>query len=438
MRKTVVIGAGAMGLAAAHYALKLGHDVEVLEADAVAGGMAAHFDFDGLSIERFYHFVCKADAPTFALMEDLGIGSLMRWRPTSMAYFSRGRLHRWGDPISLLATSLLGPVEKLRYGLQMFKTAKRTGFDDLESLTARQWIEGGSGCSVYQKLWRRLMELKFYQYADEVSAAWIATRVRRVGNSRSSLFQEELGYIEGGSETLVNALVASIEAQGGKVHLGTPAERIETQDGRVTGVRAGDRVFAAEAVISTVPTPHIARLAPDLPEDSKAAYAAIRNIGAICVVHKLAKPVTPHFWVNVADPEIEMPGIIEFSNLRPTPNPVVYIPYYMPTDHPKWSWTDEQLIEESFAALRRINPALKPQDRLASRVGRLKHAQPLCEPGFAAKIPPVRTPIEGLLIADTSFYYPEDRGVSESVRLAREMALAIGSDHEPRRGPTWT
>ena len=80
MVKTVIIGAGAMGLAAAHYALKAGHEVDVVEADATAGGMAAHFDFDGLSLERFYHFVCKADATTFALMKELGIADKMRWR----------------------------------------------------------------------------------------------------------------------------------------------------------------------------------------------------------------------------------------------------------------------------------------------------------------------------------------------------------------------
>jgi hypothetical protein len=61
----------------------------------------------------------------------------------------------------------------------------------------------------------------------------------------------------------------------------------------------------------------------------------------------------------------------------------------------------------------------------------------VCEPGFAAKIPPIRTPIAGLQIADTCFYYPEDRGVSEGARLAREMALAIGTDHQPRREPVF-
>ena len=68
-----------MGLAAAHRAATLGHEVDLVEAGDRAGGMAAHFDFGGVSIERFYHFVCKTDAPTFALIEELGIADRMRW-----------------------------------------------------------------------------------------------------------------------------------------------------------------------------------------------------------------------------------------------------------------------------------------------------------------------------------------------------------------------
>ena len=98
MARVVVIGAGAMGLAAAYHALKLGHQVTVFEADRDAGGMAAHFDFDGLSIERFYHFVCKADQATFDLMAELGIarqdalGATRRWATTSTArHYPLGR-----------------------------------------------------------------------------------------------------------------------------------------------------------------------------------------------------------------------------------------------------------------------------------------------------------------------------------------------------------
>jgi protoporphyrinogen oxidase len=69
-----------MGLAAAYQALREGHEVDVLEASNEAGGMAAHFDFGGLSLERFYHFVCRADYPTFALLQDLGIAEKLIWR----------------------------------------------------------------------------------------------------------------------------------------------------------------------------------------------------------------------------------------------------------------------------------------------------------------------------------------------------------------------
>ena len=55
MSRVIVIGAGAMGLAAAYHALKRGHQVTVLEAAPEAGGMAAHFDLGGLSIEQAIH-----------------------------------------------------------------------------------------------------------------------------------------------------------------------------------------------------------------------------------------------------------------------------------------------------------------------------------------------------------------------------------------------
>ena len=45
--------------------------------------------------------------------------------------------------------------------------------------------------------------------------------------------------------------------------------------------------------------------------------------------------------------------------------------------------------------------------------------------------------LKGLQVADTCFYYPEDRGVSEGARLALEMAKAIGTDHVPRREPVF-
>jgi protoporphyrinogen oxidase len=425
MAQVAVIGAGAMGLAAAYHAAKAGHNVTVFEAGREAGGMAAHFDFGGLSLERYYHFICKADQPTFDLLAELGIGDKMRWRPTSMGYFTGKRLHPWGDPVSLLRFPELDLISKIRYGALMFVSTRRERWDELEKVSAKEWITRWCGAKVYERLWRPLFDLKFYEYADNVSAAWIWTRIKRVGRSRRSLFQEELGYIEGGSETLVKALVAAIEAHGGRIKLGEPVEEVQTEEGRVRGVRTSQGEQRADAVISTAPTPFVSGMVPSLPAEWKSRYDAIANIGVACIVFKLKKSVTPHFWVNITDPEVPIPGIIEFSNLRPTGDTIVYVPYYMPTSNSRWGWDDTALMDEAFAAIRRINPSISDSDRIDVHIGRLRYAQPICPPGFAALIPPVETPIKGLQIADTCFYYPEDRGIAESVRLGKEMAEAV-------------
>lgn len=425
MSRLVVIGAGVMGLAAAYRAAVLGHEVELIEAGHEAGGMAAHFDFGGLSIERFYHFVCKSDAPTFSLVQELGIADKMRWKRTSMGYFMKGKVLPWGDPLSLLLFPHLSLRSKIRTGLQMFLTTRRKNFESIESLTAAQWLRRGSGEETYNVLWKRLLELKFYDLAGEISASWIATRIKRVGSSRRSMFQEELGYIDGGSQTLVDALARAFTEAGGRLHLSTPAKRIETLNGVVTGVMAGERTIAADAVISTVPIPLVPSMAPDLPADWRARYESIRNIGVVCVLLKLRRSVTEKFWLNIVDDDIDIPGLIEFSNLRPMENTIVYIPYYMPVSQPKWQWNEQQFIDEAFRYVRKINTTISEDDFIDARVGRLRYAQPICEPNFRAKLSPIETPIKGLQVADTCYYYPEDRGVAESVRLGRMMAETV-------------
>lgn len=411
-----------MGLAAAFQALREGHHVTVLEADTQSGGMAAHFDFSGLSIERYYHFICKTDEPTFELLRELGIEDTLRWRDTTMGLYVNGALNDWGNPIALLKLPKMRLIDKLRYGLFALVSARRNSWPSLEHRSAKEWITTWCGERAYNMHWRPLFAHKFYEYQDNISAAWIWTRIRRIGRSRKSMMVEQLGYLEGGTETLVHALVKDIESRGGKILLGSPVTRVLTQDGRVTGVETPNGIIGADRVISTVPTPFISKLVPDLSPATKTKYDTIPNIAVCCLVFKLKRALTPHFWINVSDTGIEIPGFIELSNLRKLPDTIVYVPYYMPVTNPKFSWTDEQLLDEAFAAMKAVQPALTREDILNSRVARLRYAQPICRPGFGATIPPVQTEIAGLQIADTCFYYPEDRGIAESIRLGRQMA----------------
>jgi protoporphyrinogen oxidase len=367
----------------------------------------------------------REDHPTFELLKDLGIADKLHWRSTSMGFFYAGRLNPWGDPVSLLSLPRTSLLTKLRYGSFVFACTHRKSSPALDKKSAKEWIVRWCEESGYKQFWRSLLEYKFYEDADKISAAWIATRIRRVGLSRKNIMQEEMGYLDGGSETLVRALVEKIESGGGRFHFNSPVTRVSVAENRVQSVESDGASYPADFVISTMPVPLIPPLVPDLPESWKAKYRAVKNIGICCVVLKLKRSVSPHFWINIEDENIVIPGVIEFTNLREIGTTIVYVPYYTPVTNPMFSWSDQELMRDAMQCLRKLNHALTPEDLLDCHVARLRHAQPVCVIGFASMLPPVQTPIRGLQIADTCFYYPEDRCISESVRLGRSMARQV-------------
>jgi protoporphyrinogen oxidase len=427
MKKTdiTVIGAGPMGLGAAYQLVKDGRKPIVFEADDRVGGMAACFDFGGLPIERYYHFHATSDHAFFEVLRELGIEDKLHWCETRMGYYYQSHVQPWGNPVALLKFKGLSLQAKFRYGLHAFLSTRRNNWKPLDRVEATGWIRRWTGEEAWEVLWRKLLDYKFYDYAYNLSAAWIWSRIRRIGRSRYNLMREKLGYLEGGSDTLLNGMRNYIEAHGGEFRLGTPVRKVVIEDGKVRGIEAGGEFFACDKVISTIPLPYVPRIMPDLPSDVLAAFRSVKNVAVVCVIAKLKKRVTENFWLNINDPEMDVPGIVEYTNLRPLDHHIVYVPFYVPGEHPKYQEPDSAFIDKVKHYFVKINPALTPDDFIDVRASRYRFAQPVCEPGFLDRLPPIRLPVEGLLVADTSYYYPEDRGISESIGLARKMARML-------------
>lgn len=421
--KCIVLGAGPMGLIAAMELLKQGHSVDLYERDDRIGGMSASFDFDGLAIERYYHFICKTDYPLFDLLAQLGLSDKLKWTSTKMGYFYDGKLYKWGTPLALLTFPKLGWISKFRYALHVLATKRVTDWSRLDRVNATQWLRRWLGEKCYDVLWRRAFALKFFEYTDNLSAAWIGTRIKRIALSRKSLMEESLGYLQGGSETLLAEMERFILDRGGRIHLRKGIDEVLSENGVVTGVLAGGERIAADAVFSTAPIQYVPRFAPQLPDDYLAKIEAIKNIPVACVILKLRKSLTENFWLNISDEGIAIPGLIEYSNLNPeSKETIVYAPFYMPKTHPKWAQSNEQLIAEVLGYLPRINPAFNEDWVVARHCHRYDFAQTICPPGFYDMLPSMQTPLRGLYIADTSYYYPEDRSISESLAVGRLLA----------------
>lgn len=421
-KRVAVLGAGPMGLAVAYQLARDGHHPVVYEADDRIGGMTASFDFSGTKIERYYHFHCISDHAFLKVLNELGLINKMHWVSTRMGYWYLDQLQEWGNPIALLKFRGLGSIAKFRYGLHAFLSTKRNNWKPLDGVNAVQWIRSWVGAEAYDVLWRKLFEYKFYEYTNNLSAAWIWSRIRRIGRSRYSLFKEKLGYLEGGSETLLDAIHLDIIRHGGEVRLCSPVTKVVIQNGAVKGVETPGGLEQFDIVISTIPLPYIPRIIPDLPSEILTQFSSVKNIAVVCVIVKLRKQLTDNFWLNTNDPEMDIPGIVEYSNLRPMEHSIIYVPFYMPGEHLKFAEPDNVFLEKVRRYFKKINPNLCEEDFIDIRASRYRFAQPIGVPAYLDTIPSAKLAIDGLWVADTSYYYPEDRGISESIDFGRKMA----------------
>ena len=364
-----------MGLAAAFELAKRGIRVTVFERDDRLGGMSAHFDFDGTRLERYYHFICSPDKTTFRYLAELGLEDALCWTDTHMGFYFEGKLYDWGHPLGLLRFPGLSLVQKIRYGLHVLRAKSITDWKPYDALTSTDWLHRWIGPKAFDVLWRNLFHFKFYELEDSLSAAWLGTRIKRVALSRKSIFQERLAYLRGGSEVLVNALASRLRELGGTIELSARVEAVLTDDSapnpRIRGVRVDSQDRAFDIVVSTIPLPYLVRLAPRLPEDEKARIAAIQHVGVVCVVLKLKRSFSRNFWMNINDRRVEIPGLIEYSNLNPLDGSVIlYAPYYMPQSHPKYRRDAQAFVDETISYLKAMRPDFEASDVVASTASR--------------------------------------------------------------------
>jgi protoporphyrinogen oxidase len=151
-QRIAVLGAGPMGLAVAYQLARDGHHTVLFEADNRVGGMTAVFDFNGLDIERYYHFHCTSDTAFLQMLDELHIADKMHWVETKMGFYHQGALHAWGNPVALLKFPGLSLVAKLRYGLHAFLATKRVDWRPPGSGAASAAL-GGHATTCFMKSW---------------------------------------------------------------------------------------------------------------------------------------------------------------------------------------------------------------------------------------------------------------------------------------------
>ncbi len=433
--RVAIIGGGVSGLMAGWELVQLGYRVEIFEAANRLGGLASSFDFDGFEIERFYHFICKTDETLLHTLGRLGLDSKLNWRRTRTGFFYDGKHYPFSTSLDLLRFTPLSMKDRLRFGISMLKASRRTDWQSLESLGAKDWLIAAVGEEAYSIIWEPLLRVKFHEHHEEISAAWMWHRIHRVSRSRPSPFHaEEFGYLQGGSAALIGKLESELRKGGAKIHLNSPVDKVLERHGTCLGVSLSSEKKVFDAVICALPLTLVPRILPDSQSSLRTSLSQLESIGVVCMVLRLNRRLSGNFWTNVHDERISFNGIIEYTNLNEDPalgnQSIVYIPFYLDSTHPRYSTSNEELFHEYCEAMKVFQPEFDRTWVDSYRVFRAPHAQPICGVGFAQKVPSIDTPMKNFYLIESTQLYPADRIISGNLRLAQDAVARVVDDQE--------
>ena len=448
--RVAVLGAGIAGLVAALRIGEAGHEVDVYERWPGLGGQAATIDVGGGHLlERYYHHLFTSDVHIQRLYEELGMPDALEWRDSSVAFFAQGRQWPFTTPQDLLRFKPLPPLSRIRMGAAAVAIQKLAGKPEpYEDVTAREWITKRMGRHAWEHVWGPLLRGKFGERADDIAMVWLWSKLRLRRQIKGEEARgEKLGYPGDSWEPLLQTLRERIEAQGGRVLIDRPAAQLrsgfEVVPGAPGSFRSGHdpRRFERggdperyDRVLATVPSDVFTKLlSPELAAEVGDEYLrrldSIEYFTALCLLVELDRQFSPFYWTNVADRDLPFVGLIEHTNFvepgRYDGRRFLYVANYLPRGHELLAKTMDEVIDAYTPGLRKVNPGFSRDWIVTSWLHREPAAQPIVDRGYKRRIPPLRTPVEGLVLANTTQIYPEDRGTNYAVRLGDDAARVL-------------
>ena len=342
-----IVGGGLAGLAVATYLARAGRSVTLFEKSRTIGGRATTYAKGDFRFNIGPHAVYRGGRG-IEILKELGVEFSGGVPGASGGYaVENGVKHALpGGFMSLLTTGLLrlpGKFETAR----LLGSLQKIDASALQHMTARRWLDS----TIRQPDVRRLVEALFrvstYANSPERQSAAVA-----VGQLQVALGNNVL-YLDGGWQTLVDGLRRGAEAAGVRIMPGMRVESVAC-DGAVQGVRLADGTLhsAGAAVIAAGPT-EAAALVPDgknvvLQEWADAAIP----IKAVCLDIALSQLPQPRatFALGIDQP-LYLSVHSAVAKLAPAGGATIHVAKYLDPDVPTDPKSDERQLEELLDCL---------------------------------------------------------------------------------------
>lgn len=425
----LIIGAGFTGLTLGLRLAQAGKKVIIVESEKQVGGLASDFKLtNGIQLERFYHHWFRHDTSITNLIDELGLGSMVKEYPSNTGMYFNKRLWNLSSPLDLLRFKAISFVDRIRLGVAILLVRRVKDWKKIEHKSIREWLEPLCGTRAYKIIWEPLVTSKFSIFSEDVSAAWMWKKLVLRGSTRSKNGVESLLYIDGGFGKLAETIAARIISLGGQVITGDKILGIDTDGDTITQVTSmnGDRYYPSNVIFTGAPS----QLPPLLKNNTNTEWASkldgIDYLANICLILLLDRSLSETYWLNVNDPGFPFVGVIEHTNLVSETNygnlHVVYLSRYIVSGHEDYGLPDGEYLSRSVASLKKMFPEFKEAWIKEHYIWRTLYAQPITTKNYSLLIPTMVTPYKNLFLNSMAQIYPEDRGTNYAVRNAEILA----------------
>jgi protoporphyrinogen oxidase len=434
VERWAVAGGGMLGATLALRLAEAGRQVTLYEAAPELGGLASAWRIGDSMWDRHYHVTLLSDRHLRGLLGELGLEKELRWVVTRTGCYSRGRLYSVSNTVEFLRFPPLRFIDRLRLGWTVFHASRLRSWERLEDIPVEEWLSRHSGRRAFEEFWRPLLRSKLGDDYRRSSAAFIWAVIQRLyAARRSGLKREQFGYVPGGYARVLQRLAERLEAVGVGIRLGAVVEAVGVADGPY--VTSGGVVEHYDRVVVTVPAPAAARLMPGLTPTERALLEQIPYLGIVCASVLLDRPLGPFYVTNITDPGFPFTGVIEMTALVDPAQfggrHLVYLPVYLPTEHPLFDATDDEVRAQFLAALTWMYPDLRPEQVQHFRVSRVGLVLPVPTLGYSKRLPAQDTSLPGVCIVNSAHIVNGTLNVNETVRLAEGAAARLLAGPSP-------
>jgi len=430
MSSVAVIGGGLLGMTLASRLTQQGHAITIFEAASRSGGLAASARIGDFTWDRFYHVILQSDAHLLKLLDELGLGPRVQWKPTRTGFYIDGHLRSLSSTLEFLTFPALGWLDKARLGLTILYASRIRAWRRLESILASDWLARWSGRRTWERVWRPLLRAKLGDSAGQASAAFIwAIIARMYGARRTGLKRETFGYVDGGYATILAELDRDLAGRGVVTKFDAPVVRVHSDRGRVR-VHLADEVREFDSAVLTVPCSKIADLCPQLSARERDRLQAVQYQGIVCATLLLERPLADYYITNIADPEVPFTAVIEMTALVDSARfdgcALVYLPKYLTQHEAFWSMTDADIQSAFLSALERMYPQFRRQHVRVFQVNRVREMLAVSTLEYSTRLlPPTRTSVDKIFIVNSSQIANGTLNVNETVGLSARKALEL-------------